>query len=72
MEVTVRNDQLLPVREASRYLGQQIDRLERGDVDKIVIMNRARMAAILLSVDEYVRLARRAASGSSRPTPHGA
>jgi hypothetical protein len=59
MEVAVRNDQLLPVREASRYLGQQIDRLERGDVDKIVIMNRTRMAAILLSIEEYGRLTRR-------------
>jgi hypothetical protein len=65
MEVSVRNDQLLPVREASRYLGQQIDRLERGDVDKLVIMNRTRMAAVLLSVKEYTRLAGLAAPGAS-------
>ncbi len=52
----MRNEQLLPIREASRYLGQQIDKLTRGDVDKLVIMNRTRMAAVLLSVEEYARL----------------
>jgi hypothetical protein len=66
MDVLVRNDQLLPVREASRYLGQQIDKLERGDVDKIVIMNRTRMAAVLLSIDEYSRLARAAENRAPR------
>ena len=65
MDVTVRNDQLLPVREASRYLGQQIDRLERGEVDKLVIMNRTRMAAVMLSVEEYARLARLSSAETS-------
>ncbi len=61
-DLVVRNDQLVPVREASRYLGQHIDKLARGDVEKFVIMNRARMAAVLISVDEYQRLATRGGS----------
>jgi hypothetical protein len=66
VELTVRNDQLVQVREASRYLGQQIDKLERGDVSKIVIMNRSRMAAVLVTIDEYVRLANAPQRGTSR------
>jgi hypothetical protein len=55
-QLAVSNDQLLPMREASRYLTQQVERLQRGDVEKIVIMNRAKMSAVLLSIEEYTRL----------------
>lgn len=58
MKISVDNEQLLSVREASRYLGQQIDRLERGDVDKLVVMNRTRMAAVIITPDEYAKLTR--------------
>lgn len=56
MKISVDNEQLLSVREASRYLGQQIDRLERGDVDKLVVMNRTRMAAVIITLNEYAKL----------------
>lgn len=64
MEFSIRKEQLLSVREASRYLGQQMERLARGDVDKIVIMNRSRMAAVMITPEEYGRLVNQARLGA--------
>jgi len=57
MTLNVSNDQLVSVREASRHLGRQVDRLVRGDTDKVVVMHRTRMVAVLITVEEYERLA---------------
>jgi hypothetical protein len=58
VEITLRNDELLPAREASRALGQAIGRLSQGRVEKYVIVNRNEMQAVLLSVDAYAALVR--------------
>ncbi|MGH3004419.1 MAG: hypothetical protein ACRDOS_00645 [Gaiellaceae bacterium] len=56
-EISVRTDELLPAREASRSLGKAIDRLLAGQVQKYVIVNRNQVQAVLLSVDRYAELA---------------
>jgi hypothetical protein len=55
-EISVRTDELLPAREASRALGKAIDRLVAGSAEKYVIVNRNQVQAVLLSVDRYAEL----------------
>jgi hypothetical protein len=50
-EISVRTDELLPAREASRALGRAIDSLVSGATEKYVIVNRNQVQAVLLSVD---------------------
>jgi PHD/YefM family antitoxin component YafN of YafNO toxin-antitoxin module len=65
-EISVRTDELLPAREASRSLGKAIDRLVDGSAEKFVIVNRNRVQAVLLSVDRYAELATDQAAASTR------
>jgi hypothetical protein len=55
-EISIRIDELLPAREASRSLGKAIERLMAGDADKYVIVNRNQVQAVLLTVDRYAEL----------------
>lgn len=55
-EISVRTDELLPAREASRALGKAIERLLAGKAEKYVIVNRNQVQAVLLSVDRYAEL----------------
>lgn len=55
-ELTIRPEELLPARTASRELGQAIDRLEAGEVEKYVIVNRNQLRAVLVTVEHYARL----------------
>jgi PHD/YefM family antitoxin component YafN of YafNO toxin-antitoxin module len=55
-EISVRTDELLPAREASRSLGKAIERLLTGSAEKYVIVNRNQVQAVLLSVDRYAEL----------------
>jgi hypothetical protein len=57
-EISVRTDELLPAREASRSLGKAIERLLAGRAEKYVIVNRNQVQAVLLSVDRYAELTR--------------
>ena len=54
----VRNDELRTVREAMRELGTMITALEEGEVDKLVITQRNRMRAVVVSVERWSRLER--------------
>jgi hypothetical protein len=56
-KITVRTDELLPAREASRALGKAIESLVSGATDKYVIVNRNKVQAVLLSIDRYAELA---------------
>lgn len=64
-ELRVRNDELRTMREAMRQLGQMIEELERGDVEKLVLTQRNRMRAVVLSAERYSELERRL---DGRPT----
>jgi PHD/YefM family antitoxin component YafN of YafNO toxin-antitoxin module len=57
-ELRVRNDELRTMREAMRQLSQMIEELERGDVEKLVLTQRNRMRAVVLSAERYSELQR--------------
>ena len=69
-EISVRTDELLPARDASRSLGKAIDGLLAGRVEKYVIVNRNQVQAVLLSVNRYAELT--TASGHPRTGIRGA
>jgi hypothetical protein len=56
----VSNQELTTVREAMRELGRLLDQLDEGQVDKIVLTQHNRMRAVLVTVERYSELDRRA------------
>jgi PHD/YefM family antitoxin component YafN of YafNO toxin-antitoxin module len=60
--VRVANDELLTVREAMRELNRLIAALERGDLEKVVLTQRNRMRAVVVSLERFSELERRAAA----------
>jgi hypothetical protein len=60
--VRVANDELLTVREAMRELNRLIDALERGELDKVVLTRRNQMRAVVVSLERFSELERRAAA----------
>lgn len=46
--ITVSNEELVTVRDAMRGLHTMVARLERGEVDKFVLMHRGRMIAAVV------------------------
>jgi PHD/YefM family antitoxin component YafN of YafNO toxin-antitoxin module len=65
-ELRVRNDELRTMREAMRQLSQMIEELERGDVEKLVLTQRNRMRAVVVSAERYSELQR---CVDGRPAP---
>ena len=59
--VRVTNAELATVREAMRELHRLLDRLEQGDLEKVVLTQRNQMRAVLLTLDRYAELERNAA-----------
>lgn len=55
-EVRVRNDELHTMRAATRELTQLVDALERRELEKLVLTQRGRMRAIVVSVERYSAL----------------
>jgi PHD/YefM family antitoxin component YafN of YafNO toxin-antitoxin module len=70
-EISIRTDEFLPARNASRSLGKAIERLRSGVADKYVIVNRNQVQAVLLSVDRYAELMN-TATGARPSTRHPA
>jgi prevent-host-death family protein len=54
--IIIDNSEIRTVREAMREMSAILEQLERGEISKIVLTNRGRMRAVLVSVDEYARL----------------
>ncbi len=52
----VSNDELATVREAMRVLNQLLDRLDRREVDKIVLTQRNQMRAVMITPERYSEL----------------
>lgn len=48
--IAVRNAELATVRDAMRELNRMVDRLEAGELEKVVLMRGARMVAVLLPI----------------------
>lgn len=60
--VRVANDELSTVREAMRELNRLIDALERGELEKVVLTQRNRMRAVVVSLERFSELERRPAA----------
>jgi hypothetical protein len=59
--VSVTNAELATVREAMREMHRLLDRLDDGELEKIVLTQRNQMRAVVLTVGRYAELERRAA-----------
>jgi PHD/YefM family antitoxin component YafN of YafNO toxin-antitoxin module len=60
--VRVANNELLTVREAMRELNRLIAALERGELEKVVLTQRNRMRAVVVSLERFSELERQAAA----------
>lgn len=56
MDLRVRLDEIVPAKTAARELPQVIDRLEKGNVDQLVITRRNEPKAVLVTVARYQEL----------------
>jgi PHD/YefM family antitoxin component YafN of YafNO toxin-antitoxin module len=54
----IRNDELRTVREAMRDFGTMLTELEDGEVEKLVLTQRNRMRAVVVSVERWSELER--------------
>ena len=63
--IRVRTDELRTVREAMRDLGTLLDQLEDGEVEKLVLTQRNRMRAVVVSLERW-SAAERALAGEER------
>jgi PHD/YefM family antitoxin component YafN of YafNO toxin-antitoxin module len=55
-DIRIRLDELLPVKTAARELPRYLDRLERGEVEHLILTRRNRPRAVLLAVERYEQL----------------
>jgi PHD/YefM family antitoxin component YafN of YafNO toxin-antitoxin module len=63
--IRVSTDELRTVREAMRELGTLLDQLEDGEVAKLVLTQRNRMRAVVVSLERW-SAAERALAGEER------
>lgn len=56
-EILVRNDELLTVREAMREMNRHVGDLGVGRKEKLVLTQRNRMCAVVISAERYTELA---------------
>jgi prevent-host-death family protein len=57
----VANGELTTVREAMRELNRLLEALDRGDLEKVVLTQRNRMRAVVISLERFAELEERAA-----------
>jgi PHD/YefM family antitoxin component YafN of YafNO toxin-antitoxin module len=62
--IRIRADELRTVREAMRDLGSLLTELEDGDVEKLVLTQRNRMRAVVVSLEHWSRVERELAGRS--------
>jgi arginine/ornithine N-succinyltransferase beta subunit len=56
--IHIRADELRTVREAMRDLGSLLTELEDGDVEKLVLTQRNRMRAVVVSLEHWSKVER--------------
>lgn len=56
--IRIRTDELRTVREAMRDFGSLLTELEQGDVEKLVLTQRNRMRAVVVSVERWSEVER--------------
>lgn len=65
--IRVTNDELATVREAMRELNRLVDALESGELEKVVLTQRNRMRAVVVSLERFVELERQASAQAPQP-----
>ena len=65
--IRIRTDELRTVREAMRDLGALLTELEDGEVEKLVLTQRNRMRAVVVSVERWSELERALADARAAP-----
>jgi PHD/YefM family antitoxin component YafN of YafNO toxin-antitoxin module len=65
--IRIRTDELRAVREAMRDFGSLLTALEEGEVDKLVLTQRNRMRAVVVSVDRWSELERALTAAAGTP-----
>ncbi len=72
--IRIRADELRTVREAMRDFGSLLTELEDGDVEKLVLTQRNRMRAVVVSVERWSEVEQALAGAhavpSARPRQH--
>jgi PHD/YefM family antitoxin component YafN of YafNO toxin-antitoxin module len=58
MEFRVRLDEIVPTKQAARSLPKELGRLERGEVDQLVLTTRNTPRAVLVTVERFDQLTR--------------
>lgn len=61
----IRTDELRTVREAMRDFGTLLTELEEGEVEKLVLTQRNRVRAVVVSVERWSELERRLERGGA-------
>jgi len=56
--IRVCNDELRTVRDAMRELNRLVERLDQGDIDKVVLTHRNQMRAVVLTLDSFTHMQR--------------
>jgi PHD/YefM family antitoxin component YafN of YafNO toxin-antitoxin module len=76
--IRIRTDELRTVREAMRDFGSLLTELEEGDVEKLVLTQRNRIRAVVVSVERWSEVERMLAesgetqASTASPTPGSA
>ncbi len=66
MDFRVRLDEIVPTKQAARALPQQLDRLENGEVDQLVLTTRNNPRAVVVTVERFDELVRNQSGGEGR------
>jgi hypothetical protein len=56
VSIEMGNEEIVSPRDLSREYGRQIERLQRGEVEKLVIFKRGKIEAVMLSPERYAEL----------------
>jgi PHD/YefM family antitoxin component YafN of YafNO toxin-antitoxin module len=65
--IRIRTDELRTVREAMRDFGSLLTELEAGEVEKLVLTQRNRMRAVVVSVERWSELEQAIARARGAP-----
>ncbi len=65
--IRIRTDELRTVREAMRDFGSLLTELEDGEVEKLVLTQRNRMRAVLVSLERWSEVERALAGREAGP-----
>lgn len=67
--IRIRTNELRTVREAMRDFGTLLTELDEGEVEKLVLTQRNRIRAVVVSVERWCELERALAGASGGPAP---